>query len=181
MGGLVLLTFVVCVFGWPIITVLPAYTKLRLGREVDAFSLLLSAIGAGSLLAALTTATFGSAGRRGIFLLLGVGAGAVGLAGLGFASQAWVAVACCIATGFGLILYLSIGQSTLQLAIPDEKRGRVMALWAMTLSASAPIGHLLAGEAITQYGVGPVLLGMASGIAVATLVLAAILAIRGLR
>ena len=47
--------------------------------------------------------------------------------------------------GFGLVLYLSTGQSTLQLAVPDDRRGRVLALWAMTLSASAPIGHLLAG------------------------------------
>ena len=33
--------------------------------------------------------------------------------------------------------------------MPDDKRGRVLALWAMTLSASAPIGHLLAGQAVT--------------------------------
>jgi MFS family permease len=182
MGGLVLLTFVVCVFGWPIITVLPAYTKLRLHLKEDAYSLLLSAIGAGALIAALTTATFGSVARRGTFLLLGVGAAAVGLAGLGFAHHPLLAGMCCIAIGFGLILYLSIGQSILQLAVPDEKRGRVMAWWAMTLSASAPLGHLLAGETITALSdVGPVLFGMAAGIGVATLALAAILAIRGLK
>ena len=36
---------------------------------------------------------------------------------------------------FGLILFLSTGQSTLQLGVPDGIRGRVMALWAITLSA----------------------------------------------
>jgi MFS family permease len=180
LGGLVVLTFVVCVFGWPVITVLPAYTRLQLGLKEDAYSLLLSALGAGALGAALMTATFGSVSRRGAFLLLGVTVAAVGLVGLGFAERAWLAGACCAAIGFGLILYLSTGQSALQLAVPDEKRGRVMAWWAMTLSASAPLGHLIAGEAVTRFdAVGPVLFGMAAGIGAVVVVLAGALVVRG--
>jgi MFS family permease len=181
MGGLVLLTFVVCVFGWPIITVLPAYTRLRLDLKEDAYSLLLSALGGGALLAALTTATFGSVGRRGALLLLGTAVGAAGLLRLGLAEGPWAAGTGCVAVGFGLILYLSTGQSTLQLAVPDDKRGRVMAWWAMTLSASAPLGHLIAGEAITASGVGPVLFGMAAGTAAAALAIAGMLVMRGLK
>jgi MFS family permease len=181
MGGLVALTFVVCVFGWPVVTILPAYTRLRLGLKEDAYSLLLSTLGAGALGAALATATFGSVARRGGFLLVGLAACAAGLVGLGFAERAWAAGACCAATGFGLILYLSTGQSTLQLAVPDDKRGRVMAWWAMTLSASAPLGHLIAGEAVTAFEVGPVLLGMGAGIALVTVCFAGLLAVRGLR
>jgi hypothetical protein len=101
---------------------------------------------------------------------------------LGLAGRGWVAGACCAATGFGLILYLSTGQSTLQLAVPDEKRGRVMAWWAMTLSASAPLGHLVAGQAVASLNdAGPVLTGMAAGIATAALMLAAALAVKRLR
>ena len=180
-GGLVVLTFVVCVFGWPVVTVLPAYTKLQLGLREDAYSLLLSAMGAGALGAALATATFGSMARRGSFLLVGVSVSGVGLAGLGLAERAWIAGVCCSAIGFGLILYLSTGQSTLQLAVPDEKRGRVMAWWAMTLSASGPLGHLLAGEAVTAFGVGPVLLGMAAGMGLVAAALALLLLLRGLK
>ncbi|QJW97721.1 MFS transporter [Frigoriglobus tundricola] len=174
-GGLVALTFVVCVFAWPVVTVLPAYTRLRLGLREDAYSLLLSAMGAGALGAALATATFGSVARRGAFLLLGVGVCAAGLAGLGLADRAWAAGACCAAVGFGLILYLSTGQSVLQIAVPDEKRGRVMAWWAMTLSASTPLGHLLAGQAVTTFGVGPVLLGMGAGVGLVAVALAVLL------
>jgi MFS family permease len=178
MGGLVFLTFVVCVFGWPVVTVLPAYTKLRLGLDGDAYGLLLSALGAGALGAALATATFGSVGRRGGFLLLGLAVAAVGIFNLAFASTAWAAGAACIAIGFGLILYLSTGQSTLQLAVPDEMRGRVMAWWAITLSASAPLGHLIAGEAVASVDVGPVLRGMAAGLGVCTAALACAFAVR---
>ncbi|AMV28534.1 enterobactin exporter EntS [Gemmata sp. SH-PL17] len=178
MGAVVLLTFALCVFGWPIITVLPAYTKLRLGLKEEAYSFLLSSLGAGALGAALTTATFGSVSRRGAFMLMGVAVCAGGMAGLGFADRAWTADGCCAAIGFGMILFLATAQSALQLAVPDEVRGRVMAIWAMTLSASAPLGHLIAGHMITEVGVGPVILGMATGIGSVALLLAGILVVR---
>ncbi len=182
MGGIVALTFVVCVFGWPVVTVLPAYTKMRLGLREDAYSFLLSSLGAGALTAALATATFGNTARRGAFMLVGVAVCACGLTGLGFADRLWLASLCCAAVGFGLILYLSTGQSTLQLAVPDDKRGRVMALWAMTLSASGPLGHLIAGQAVATLGdVGPVLFGMAAGAGAVSLALAALLIGRGLK
>ena len=77
-----------------------------------------------------------------------------------------LAVFACAACGFGLITYLATGQSTLQLHSPDAARGRVMALWAMTLSASAPFGHLLAGWAAQHYAVSSVLQVLAAGVAV---------------
>jgi MFS family permease len=172
LGGLVALTFVVCAFGWPIITVLPAYTKLQLHLEGDAYGSLLSALGAGALGAALTTATFGTHARRGAFLLLGTVVSALGLLALGFAKSPWTSGPCCAAIGFGLILYLATGQSVLQLAVPDEKRGRVMAWWAMTLSASAPFGHLLCGEMVNAFGIEPVLFGMSAGTGAAAAALA---------
>src|SRR5262249_58593694 len=94
--------------------------------------------------------------------------------------EAWMAAAGCAAAGFGLILYLSTGQSTLQLTVPNEKRGRVMALWAITLSASAPLGHLIAGQAVTVFGVRPVLVAMGTGVGVCA-ALAGVLAMRGQR
>ena len=178
LGGLVLLTLVICVFGWPLLTTLPAYTRLVLGLNEKAYSLLVSAVGAGALLAALTTATFGKPENRLRFLLAGAGLTAAGILTISQSANPWPAAAGCATMGFGLILYLSTGQSTLQLAVPDAKRGRVLALWAMTLSASAPLGHLAAGQAVTHFGVKPVLTGMAAGVGVAALVLAGLLAWR---
>jgi predicted MFS family arabinose efflux permease len=178
LGGLVLMTLVVCVFGWPLLTILPAYTRQHLGRDVETYGLLVSAVGAGALLGALTTATFGMPGRRWAFLTAGTAATAAGLLAVSSAGRALPAAVGCAASGFGLILYLSTGQSTMQLAVPDATRGRVMALWAMTLSASAPLGHLIAGHAVATFGVVPVLTGMAAGVGAAALALGAMLAWR---
>lgn len=173
LGGLVLLTLVVCVFGWPLLTILPAYTDRWLGAAGKTYSLLVSAIGAGALAAALTTATFGSPRRRRAFLVGGTTVLALGLFGLTLTRWPVAAAAGCSAMGFGMILYLSTGQSVLQLAVPDDKRGRVLALWAMTLSASAPLGHLAAGAAVAAFGVEVVLWGMAAGVGLTAGLLAA--------
>lgn len=175
LGAIVLLTFALCMFGWPVVTVLPAYTRLQLGLGVDVYTSLLSWLGAGALGAALVTATFGSVSRRGAFMFCGVAVCAAGMTGLGFAQVVWLANACCAAIGFGMILFLATGQSTLQLAVPDAVRGRVMAVWAIMLSASAPLGHLIAGQAVTEVGVGPVLFGMAIGIGCVVVLLAGML------
>jgi MFS family permease len=177
LGAVVLLTFALCVFGWPVVTVLPAYTRLQLELNVEAYTDLLSWLGAGALAAALATATFGSVSRRALFMLAGVASCAAGMAGLGFAQEAWLANLCCAAIGCGMILFLATGQSALQLAVPDDKRGRVMAVWAMTLSASAPLGHLIAGQMVTEVGVRPVLFGMAGGIACVFVLLAGALVV----
>lgn len=180
MGSLLLVTLVLCVFGWPVVTLLPVFTRIELGRGEQTYSLLVSALGAGALVAALGTATFGNAARRGKFLVVGAAVGSMGIFGLSQAIRPEYAALACAATGFGLILYLATGQSTLQLAVPDDRRGRVMALWAMTLSASAPLGHLLAGHAVAKVGPRPVLLAMAVGTGLAAAALGALLASRGL-
>jgi Na+/melibiose symporter-like transporter len=178
MGVLVLLTLLLCVFGWPLVTLLPVYTRTQLNRGEQTYSLLVSALGAGALVAALATATFGTPARRGKFLVFGPAVGMLGLLGVWQATRPEFAALACAAAGFGLILYLSTGQSTLQLAVPGDRRGRVMALWAMTLSASAPLGHLLAGHAVTLVGVGPVLLAMAAGAGLVVAALAVLVLLR---
>jgi hypothetical protein len=91
------------------------------------------------------------------------------------------AAACCALLGFGLVGYLSTGQSTMQLRSPDPIRGRVMAFWAMTLSASAPVGHLIAGEAAQRSSVPAVLAVMGVGALVTALLIGMLTRTRGLR
>jgi MFS family permease len=181
LGALVLSTLVICVFGWPVLTLLPGYTRAHLGLAEKVYSVLVSSLGAGALVAALATATFGTVARRAAFLVAGASVTAGGLLGLSVVGAFPAAAWCCGCCGFGLILFLSTGQSTLQLAVPDDKRGRVMALWAMTLSASAPLGHLLAGQTAATFGVVPVLQGMAAGTGVVAVGLVALVAGRGWR
>jgi hypothetical protein len=80
-----------------------------------------------------------------------------------------------------MILFLSTGQSALQLSASDEARGKVMALWAMTLSSSAPLGHFLAGWFAQRVGVLPVFIAMTGAVGAVTGAVVGVALIRGWR
>jgi len=160
---LLLLTGGLCVFGWPALTLFPAYTKLVLGMAEKEYTTLVSSLGIGALVAALVNATFGTARRSGRMLFFGALTSALGLFALSGVHELWPALAGGVLLGFGLILFLSTGQSRMQLSVPDAVRGRAMAFWAMTLSASAPIGHIAAGSAAQMWPIPEVLMVLGCG------------------
>jgi len=166
---LLLLSGGLCIFAWPTLTLFPAYTRLVLERAEKEYSILVSALGLGALGAAMTTATFGQPPRQRRFLLLGAGLTTLGLAGLATANHPALALPAASLLGYGLILYLSTGQAAVQLLATESTRGRIMALWAMMLSASAPIGHLVAGRLAQSVPPPWVFAGMATGAALVAL------------
>jgi MFS family permease len=170
-------TALISVFGWPTHTLFPPYTKQVLHHAEKEYSFLVSSLGFGALIAALTNATFGSTTLARGFLVGGSILCALGILGLALVQTMAAAVLFSALFGFGMILFLSTGQSVLQLSVTDENRGRVMALWPMTLSGSAVIGHLFSGWLASFVPIPQLMLGMAAGVAV-TVVFSTILAWR---
>jgi MFS family permease len=142
---------------------------------------MLSALGAGAMLAALLVATFGSLGRSRLFLAAGVTLSAASLVCLSYAPTLPAAVASCAGLGCGLVGFFATGQSVMQLSSRDHNRGRVMGVWSMVTSAGAPAGSLAAGWAADAWGVPQVMAWLGHGIAWAgAAVLIAALAVRWL-
>lgn len=170
LAALLISTFAASLFGWPLLTLFPAFTRTVLGQAEKEYSWLVSALGGGALVAALGNATFGSLARARAFVVVGSLLSATAVAGMTFSAHLLPAVICATVFGFGMILYLSTGQSVLQLSTPDHARGRVMALWPMTLSGGAVGGHLLSGWAARHFPVQQVMGAMAVGVGVTALV-----------
>jgi MFS family permease len=164
---LLVLTGVLSLFGWPLPSLLPALADRQLHGAEGAYGSMLSAFGAGSLVAALLTASFGSASRSTWFLGLGVVLALAGVVGLAGAHQLHPAVACCAIFGCGLVLFFITAQSVMQLGATDENRGRVMGVWSMVTCGALPLGNVLAGFAAARWGVAPVLAFQGLGIAAA--------------
>jgi hypothetical protein len=59
------------------------------------------------------------------------------------------AVAACAITGAASVVFLTTGNSTIQLASDPAYRGRVTALWSLALVGSTPIGSPIIG-AVSQ-------------------------------
>jgi len=138
-------------FGWPILSLLPAVADQRLRGSTQAYAWMLSAIGGGAGLASLLVASFHTPRRRRWFLAAGVALASSSLLGLALVRSLPLAVGCCALLGCGLILFFPTSQSIMQLSSADQVRGRVMGIWSMVLSAAFPLGHLLAGNAADRW------------------------------
>jgi MFS family permease len=124
-----------------------------LSLDEGGYSNLLSSIGIGALIAGLWVATFGGAEqRRRRMLVVGLVVVAGALEMLSKSDTLSFAIVACVLFGFGMILFLANGQSIVQLSTTNAQRGRVMAIWAMTLTGSVPIGHLILGTGADMLG-----------------------------
>ncbi len=159
----------------PYQALLPALARDVLGTGATGLGILLAAIGGGAVVGAILTGTSLVARRPGlamaIFGLLG-GAGLTGFANLAAGvdgpARAWLPPLALALTGFGSIGYLTAGNSTLQLRVPDAVMGRVMALWVVVNAGTMPLGSLALGAAAERAGLllvvqGCGLLGIALG------------------
>ena len=70
-----------------------------------------------------------------------------------------VAVAMMFLNGMGTIAMFATAQTLIQAAVPDGIRGRVVGLWMIVFSASAPIGSLVSGLLAQPVGVVPIMVG----------------------
>ena len=64
-----------------------------------------------------------------------------------------VAIGLMVLIGFGSILMAATGNTTIQLAVPDQLRGRVMSVYTTVFSASVPLGGLALGAIASAFGV----------------------------
>ncbi|MFM7148843.1 MAG: MFS transporter [Gemmataceae bacterium] len=151
-------------FGWPILSLLPAVSDHLFHAGNQGYAWMLSALGAGALMGALSVANFGSSRRRRRLQLGGVVLVSICLIGLAFSRNLAQAVFLAGGTGCGLILFFSTGQAGMQLGASDHNRGRVLGIWLTVLAGSQPLGNLLAGPAADLFGVRIVLLACSMGL-----------------
>lgn len=143
----------------PVSSLMPAFADTVLSAGPRELGLLLASAGAGALAGALVLAFRSDrTGRRDMATgirraALGHGAGPVFLGLLGMNGAGPLACAACLAfTGFCMILQLAGSNALIQLETPREVRGRMMAVYAMTILGMAPFGALIAGYAASHLG-----------------------------
>jgi transporter, major facilitator family len=127
-----------------------ALAKLSLGADERSFGYLMSALGGGAFCGALFIAIFGKLGPRKIWLCaLAMG---LSLALVGAVSSFLWAGACLALTGFLFVVTSSSINSTVQMHVSNEFRGRVMSIYALFFIGSTPLGVLFSGFLISRFG-----------------------------
>jgi predicted MFS family arabinose efflux permease len=146
----------ICVFNFTVYVPLVVRTVLHLGAE--GFGLLMACLGVGAVTGALAVGVLG-ARQPPTAMLFGAAALACGgLLALSTARAFWLAAVAVFLTGlFGLVLVASCN-TAMQLAAPDELRGRVMSLYTLVWGGAFPIGAFIVGSISEHWGVGRALL-----------------------
>ena len=76
---------------------------------------------------------------------IGMGASLAGLVILAFAGHYWMLLVAAACVGIGSSIFNVSAQSTLQVLVPDDFRGRVMGIWGLTHSTFQPLGQMQMG------------------------------------
>ncbi len=150
---------IVGIFGWSYSVLMPAFARdvLHLGEQ--GYGFLLGASGVGALIGAFTTATFGTAVSSRKLAFGGVWLFSTMLLIFSFNRNLIIAMLCLAGSGFGMMLFFSTSNTTVQTIVPDEMRGRVMGIWALIFGGMIPFGSLEAGV-LAHYVGTPATLGI---------------------
>jgi MFS family permease len=129
---------------------LPAFAQDDLASDAAGFGFLMAASGIGSLLAALRLVMGG--GPRPTRLATGALILGVATVAMAVSRIFPISLGLMVIVGFGAILMAATGNTTIQLAVPDQLRGRVMSVYTTVFSASVPIGGIAFGALASNVG-----------------------------
>ena len=140
----------VATFGMNFSVVIPAFAADDLASGPSGFGFLMAASGVGSLIAALALAFRGKPRTSRI----ATGAIILGLGSLAMAAFSTypTALFLMVLIGYGGISMAATANATIQLAVPDQLRGRVMSVYTTIFASSAPIGGLMMGAIASGFG-----------------------------
>lgn len=139
-------------FGASFLTQMPVFSDVALGSGARVYGFLVGGVGIGALTAALILMRLP---RAHVARLPNLAAAAYGLCLIGFSQARDPALAIAIAAlaGAALVMTNAASNTLLQTTVDDDKRGRVMAFFAMAMIGSMPFGALAGGLLAEAIGV----------------------------
>jgi len=151
-------------FGINFTVMLPLVNRYVLDRGSAGLGFMTAAVGLGALVAALFLASRTEATRTTLFA--GAAAFGVLLAGIAVSQSYAITLGLLALLGIAHTTFASTANTSLQLAAPDELRGRVMSLYMLLIAGSTPIGGYLTGLMAEHLGV-PATVGINAAICLA--------------
>jgi MFS family permease len=164
--ALLLLLGVVSITGMPYVVLMPIFADKILHSGGQEFAnmigshdlgavrlgILMGAAGIGALLGALTLAM--RTGVKGLGKWVTICCAGFGVSLMFFAASKsfWISVLLLLPVGYFIMLQMASSNTLIQVMVPDELRGRVMAVYSMMFMGMAPLGALLGGALSDRVG-----------------------------
>ena len=150
--ALLLLLGLVSLTGMPYMVLMPIFADRILHSGARGLGLLMGASGVGALIGTLALAArhgVSGLGRWVMFAAMGFG---TSLVLFSMSHSFWLSMLLVMPAGFSMILQMASSNTLIQTMVPDELRGRVMAVYSMMFMGMAPFGALLSGAIANHLG-----------------------------
>jgi MFS family permease len=147
-----LLLSMLSLFGLQYSVFLPIFAGEVLHRGAEGFGLLMSAAGVGAVLGALHFAARTSYKGLARWIAATSSTCAVALVVFSQSRIFWLSMGVLLVVGFCATMQMAATNTTLQNRVPDQLRGRIMAVYATMFMGIQPIGSLIAGGVAKRIG-----------------------------
>ncbi len=144
--ALVLVAAVPSIFGFPYTSLLPVMAGDVLKMQADGYGLLVSSVGLGALIGAVSLASLGNFKRKGLLVTTATFVFAGAVAAFSLSRFTPLSMLALVFAGWGMTTHLATTNTLLQLQLPDALRGRVMSAYLWAVVGMAPAGSLLLGS-----------------------------------
>jgi len=138
--------------GMPYTVLMPIVASDILHGGAHTLGFLMAASGVGALASAISLVMRKTVLGLGKMIAVSSALFGVSLAGLALSRWLWLSLLLMPLTGFGMMQQMAASNTILQTIVHDEKRGRVMAFYSVSLLGMAPFGSLVAGALAARFG-----------------------------
>lgn len=145
-GLLLMYVGILTVFGLSYVVLLPIYASDVLKTGAKGYGFLAGASGLGSLTGALTVASVAHMKRRGGLVKWTIGSFGIFLILFSLSKAYFLSLALMVGVGWSFLASTSTINTMIQEAVPNEIRGRVMAIYIWMFLGLQPFGSLGFGE-----------------------------------
>jgi MFS family permease len=127
-------------------TLMPVFARDILHGDSKTYGFLMAAIGVGAIIGAIFLASRKSVLGLGRIIVIASGIFGMGLIFFSLSHLLWLSFFLLLVTGFGMMVHMASSNTILQTIVDDDKRGRVMSLYATAFMGMAPLGSLVGGS-----------------------------------
>lgn len=144
---------VVMFLGGPVIQLAPVFARDTFGVDERAYGFLAAALGIGATACSVVLGAYGDGVRRSRLIIAAVFTYGVAVLGMALTPSYAGGLAAMACIGVAYLAVASVLNTSIQLAVDDRFRGRVMALYVMVFTGAYPLGSLLQGLLTDRFGV----------------------------
>ena len=151
-GSVLVFSTILAVLIRPVIDLFPAFSDRIFARGAGGLSILLAAMGVGSILGVVVMALRERASGLDKIFTVSSATSAVLLGTFAFTTQFWLAVAVVFLFGFSNNISGICGQTLVQAEVAPAMRARILSMLGLTFRAVPAIGALIMGFAAERFG-----------------------------